>query len=137
MYVDNRCIFLHTYITYTSQRFVYLFRQELLTQGIECDEFTSQQPSIQEALGHQHDLTNQLKVRHNHSTWSVTQKQNYIHLLFVCLFNIIKAVFISILPVPCKVQCSNHILNKIEITTNLVQNSKVLQIQRHFFIFRK
>lgn len=48
----------------------YLFGQQLLAQGVKRDELPSKDPSVEEALGHQHDFTDQLKVWHHHGTGS-------------------------------------------------------------------
>lgn len=46
----------------------HLLGEQLFTQGVEGDELPGQQPGFQEALGHQHDLTDQLEVGHHHRT---------------------------------------------------------------------
>lgn len=50
---------------------LYLFGQQLLTQSVKSDKLPCKDPSIHEALGHQHYFADQLKVRHHHGTWSV------------------------------------------------------------------
>lgn len=50
---------------------MYLFGQQLLTESVKCDELPCKDPSIHEALGHQHYFADQLKVRHHHGTRSV------------------------------------------------------------------
>ena len=49
----------------------YLFGQQLFTQCVEGDKLPREDPSVDEALGHQHDFTDQLEVWHHHGTRSV------------------------------------------------------------------
>lgn len=44
----------------------HLLGEQLLAQGVERDELPGQQAGLQEALGHQHDLADQLEVGHHH-----------------------------------------------------------------------
>ena len=49
---------------------VILFGQQLLAQGVKGDELSGQDARLLESLGHQHDLANQLEIRHHHGAWS-------------------------------------------------------------------
>lgn len=49
----------------------YLFGQQLLAQRVEGDKLPSEDASVKEALGHQHDFTDQLEIWHHHGTGSV------------------------------------------------------------------
>lgn len=51
----------------------YLLGQQLFTQCVERDKLPREDPSVNEALGHQHDFTDQLEVWHHHGTWSVEE----------------------------------------------------------------
>lgn len=44
-----------------------LLGQQLLTERVESDELAGQESSLLEPLSYQHDLTDELKVRYNHS----------------------------------------------------------------------
>lgn len=45
---------------------LYLFGQQLLAQCVKCDKLPRQHPRVYEALGHQHDFTDQLEVWYHH-----------------------------------------------------------------------
>ena len=47
-----------------------LFGQQLLAERVEGEELAGKDTAINESFGYQHDLSNKLKVRNNHSTWS-------------------------------------------------------------------
>ena len=47
-----------------------LFGQQLLAECVEGEELAGKDTAINESLGDQHDLSNELKVWYNHSTWS-------------------------------------------------------------------
>lgn len=50
---------------------LYLFGQQLLAQCVKCDKLPRQHPRVYEALGHQHDFTDQLEVWYHHGARSV------------------------------------------------------------------
>ena len=59
------------------QMTLHLFGQQLLAQRVQADELACQQTGVDEALGDQHDLTDQLEVRDHHGTgpaWSTDQQ---------------------------------------------------------------
>lgn len=45
---------------------LYLFGQQLFAQCVKCDKLPRQHPRVYEALGHQHDFTDQLEVWYHH-----------------------------------------------------------------------
>lgn len=53
-----------------------LFGEQLFAERVQGDELPGEDPSVDEALGHQHDLTDQLKVRHHHGTWPAGHSHN-------------------------------------------------------------
>ncbi len=54
---------------------LHLFGQQLFTQRVEGDKLPCEDPSVNEALGHQHDFTDQLEVGHHHGTWSAEKRK--------------------------------------------------------------
>ena len=64
---------------------IYLFGEQLFTQCVQGDEFASKQTSFKETFSHQHDLTNQLKVRHHHSAGSEHKQKIVIQRLLTAM----------------------------------------------------
>ena len=48
----------------------YLFGQEFFAEGVESYKLSSQKSGIEETFRNQHDLTDQLKIWHDHGTRS-------------------------------------------------------------------
>lgn len=47
-----------------------LFRQQFFAERVQSDELSGQSSRVNEPFSHQHDFTDQFKVRNHHSTWS-------------------------------------------------------------------
>lgn len=54
---------------------LYLFGQQLLAQRVKCDKLPRQHPCVYEALGHQHDFTDQLEVWYHHGARPVGEEK--------------------------------------------------------------
>jgi len=46
-----------------------LFRQQFFAERVQSDELSGQSSRVNEPFSHQHDFTDQFKVRNHHSTW--------------------------------------------------------------------
>lgn len=53
-----------------------LFRQQFFAERVQSDELSGQSSRVNEPFSHQHDFTDQFKVRNYHSTWPEKYKQN-------------------------------------------------------------
>lgn len=51
-----------------------LFRQQFFAERVQSDELSGQSSRVNEPFSHQHDFTDQFKVRNHHSTWSKKKK---------------------------------------------------------------
>lgn len=69
MFSFNTC----THLKY--KRF-HLFREQLFAQSVQSDELPSKDPSVDKPFSDQHDFTDQLEVRHHHSTRSEGQSKD-------------------------------------------------------------
>jgi len=54
---------------------VVLLGEQLTTECVKCDELSSEQTVVDEALSHQHDLANHGKVRDDHGTRPETKRE--------------------------------------------------------------
>lgn len=51
-----------------------LFRQQFFAERVQSDELSGQSSRVNEPFSHQHDFTDQFKVRNHHSTWPEKNK---------------------------------------------------------------